>query len=119
MDTRHEVRGVLTDTTLAPSERDIVCLHAHLRNVDLSERAFWYFGSQTSVFEQCDFRGFVADAGSLASGRGRSIYRGCDFTGADLRQISPGYGRFEACVFDSARIAGWFAFCAAEAEHHR
>jgi hypothetical protein len=63
------------------------------------------------TFVRCDFSRSVLRAGGF-SVPPPSVYRDCRFDGSDLRQVNPGFGRFERCSFERARIDGWLSWSA-------
>jgi uncharacterized protein YjbI with pentapeptide repeats len=82
---------------------------AGLANVDFRKARFDKVQLAVANFVACDFRGLKLDErfAPFFMTRPRSVFTGCKFDGADLRQISPEGTRFEKCSFDDARLDGW------------
>lgn len=61
----------------------------------------------SAVFDTCSFRSsMLRDATMGAKEKGSKTacaYRGCDFSAADLRNVSTEYGRFSGCIFAGSR----------------
>ena len=95
-----------------PSESDaerVVQLHrATLRAVDFRKARFDRFALGGCLFERCEFRGLQTDArlAPFFTALPRSVFRDCQFDGADLRRVRLGQSRFERCTFDDALMAG-------------
>jgi uncharacterized protein YjbI with pentapeptide repeats len=75
--------------------------------VDLSGIRFWQFHARESVFIDCDFSRISSREGGLLGDFPKARFVGCNFSGADLRHLQPGWGRFERCVFTDIRIRDW------------
>lgn len=87
----------------------VVALHrATLTAVDFRSARFDQFSLGGCLFDRCDFRGLKLDRrlAPLFVALPRSVFRNCNFDGADLRRADFGQSRFERCTFDDARIDG-------------
>jgi uncharacterized protein YjbI with pentapeptide repeats len=100
---------------------DVSFAHARMVDVDFSGLRFSTFLAHDSLFERCDFSRTAFDHASLgATGHGGrrwdeqtwpvTVYRECVFTRTRLLpQTFWGNARFERCVFDGARLRGFWA----------
>jgi hypothetical protein len=73
------------------------------------------FHARGAIFESCQFSGVRFSSGYLgltSTEEAQTIYRDCDFEGADLTGVRPGNSRFERCSFRGAKIIGWRSDCA-------
>lgn len=73
--------------------------------VDLSGRKFRLL-SIGATWVDCDFSGCVLEDPPWGSGRSRSVFAGCKFDGAVIRNPG-GYVRFANCSFENVRISSW------------
>lgn len=92
-----------------PDDERVVALHrATLTSVDFRRARFDKFSLGGCLFDRCDFRGLTLDRrlAPLFVALPRSVFRNCNFDGADLRRALLGQSRFERCTFDDARIDG-------------
>jgi uncharacterized protein YjbI with pentapeptide repeats len=89
----------------------VVFEKAFARNLDFRKAVIDNYGASDSTFEACDFSG-AKFAGGVLGHIPLVTYRGCHFSGADLRRVSPLFGKFEGCDFDQARLDDWDARCA-------
>ncbi len=92
-----------------PDDERVVALHrVTLTAVDFRRARFDTFSLGGCLFDRCDFRGLKLDRrlAPLFVALPRSVFRNCNFDGADLRRALLGQSRFERCTFDDARIDG-------------
>jgi len=92
-----------------PDDERVVALHrVTLTAVDFRQARFDKFSLGGCLFDRCDFRGLKLDRrlAPLFVALPRSVFRNCNFDGADLRRALLGQSRFERCTFDDARIDG-------------
>lgn len=92
-----------------PDDERVVALHrATVTSVDFRNARFDQFSLGGCLFDRCDFRGLKLDRrlAPLFVALPRSVFRNCNFDGADLRRALLGQSRFERCTFDDARIDG-------------
>jgi hypothetical protein len=111
---RAEVSPALTLTKLPtgsryrpPENHRVFFKNATITSVDFSDTVWRSFEQVESTFTDCDFtrsRFVFAVFGTMPR---VSVFRGCRFDGADLRNAYLGHARFERCDFRHARIAGW------------
>jgi uncharacterized protein YjbI with pentapeptide repeats len=80
---------------------------ATFERVDFSKIRFDYFHARESVFLDCDFSSISSRAGGVLGDFPEARFVGCTFDRADLRHLSPGWGRFERCQFTNAKIRDW------------
>jgi uncharacterized protein YjbI with pentapeptide repeats len=78
-------------------------METEFTNCKFSNSIFASLRTYSAKFADCLFRGSVMRGASLgakaADRKSGGQYYNCDFTGADLRQISTEYGRFSSCTF--------------------
>lgn len=92
-----------------PDDERVVALHrVTLTAVDFRRARFDKFSLGGCLFDRCDFRGLKLDRrlAPLLVALPRSVFRNCNFGGADLRRALLGQSRFERCTFDDTRIDG-------------
>lgn len=78
--------------------------------LDFTRASIEIFTAAGSRFADCDFRYAKLGGGGLGSAGRQTVYSNCRFDHADLRQMwDLGNVRFESCVFDYAKIHGWWA----------
>jgi hypothetical protein len=83
-----------------------------VRDADFRRVSFDQFAPEGCTFENCDFSGQTLDRRyqPLFSSRKQSIFRDCNFDGADLTAVRPGQARFERCSFVNAKLDSWESF---------
>ncbi|MBX6355481.1 MAG: pentapeptide repeat-containing protein [Micromonosporaceae bacterium] len=106
---------------VADGNLDVSFVRARMVDVDFSGLRFSHFVAYDSVFERCDFSRTAFDHASMgATGHGGrqwdgrtwpvTVYRECRFTRTRLLPDTFwGNARFERCVFDGARLRGFYA----------
>lgn len=92
----------------ADDERVVALHRATISDVDFRHARFDKFTLGGCMFDRCDFRGLKLDRrlAPLFVALPRSVFRNCNFDGADLRRALLGQSRFERSTFDDARIDG-------------
>lgn len=87
-------------------ERVVALQRVTLTAVDFRRARFDKFSLGGCLFDRCDFRGLKLDRrlSPLFVALPRSVFRDCNFDGADLRRALLGQSRFERCTFDDARL---------------
>ena len=107
-------QGAVSQPDREPKEQEqhdrIVAFgRATIRGVDFRKARFDKFSLAGCLFVACDFRAIRFDKRyqPLFSATPQSVFRDCQFDGADLRRVRPGQARFERCTFDDATIDGW------------
>lgn len=98
--------GRLSGVRFEPPPEGVNFDGAVFEDVDFSDIRVDRYYVRASTFERCDFSRSVLKVGSF-SVPPPSVYRGCRFDRADLRQCNPGLARFEQCSFEGAKIDGW------------
>jgi hypothetical protein len=92
---------------LPPENHRVLFRKADITTVDFADTQWRGFQQIGSTFTDCDFSGarFVfAELGTMPT---ETVFRGCRFDRADLRNAHLGHARFERCDFRNARIVGW------------
>jgi len=89
-------------------ERVVALQRVTLTAVDFRRARFDKFSLGGCLFDRCDFRGLKLDRrlAPLFVALPRSVFRNCNFDGADLRRALFGQSRFERSTFDDARLDG-------------
>jgi len=106
---RLEFRGIVEGRRVdVPRRATVEFRSAQARKIDFSDQAIDNFGAFGTEFDECDFSG-VSFGGGVLGHVPQVIYRRCRFKGADLRDCSPLWARFENCDFSHARVDDWQA----------
>jgi hypothetical protein len=103
--------GRLSGVRFTPPSEGINFDGATFEDVDFSGLTVDRVFIRGCTFVRCDFSRSVLRVGGL-SVPPPSVYLDCRFNGSDLRQVNPGYGRFERCSFERTRIDGWLSWSA-------
>src|SRR5204863_3932430 len=117
--TRTLFRSTRPPTATASRERStmqgvLMLSRVTVRDADFRRVTFDQFAPEGCTFERCDFSLQTLDRRyqPLFSSRKQSVFRDCNFDGADLTAVRPGQARFERCSFDGAKLDGWESFTA-------
>ncbi|MDQ2953004.1 MAG: pentapeptide repeat-containing protein [Chloroflexota bacterium] len=88
--------------------------HVTVRDTNFRHVTFDQFAPEGCTFEHCDFSQQTLDRRyqALFSGRKQTVFRDCNFDGADLTGVRPGQARFERCSFIGAKLDAWETFTA-------
>ena len=106
---RLELRGDVEGRRIeVPPRTTVEFRSAHARRIDFSNQAIANFGAFGTEFDDCDFSR-TSFGGGIFGHLPQVTYRRCRFIGADLRQCSPLWARFEKCDFSNARLDDWQA----------